>query len=53
MEGVEDWEENKGLIGRASSRYFGIIGKDLRSLILAITTVIMIGLLRRCWGVGM
>jgi hypothetical protein len=47
MEGVEDWEENKGLIRRASSRYFGITGKDLSSLIPAITIFIMIELLRR------
>jgi len=51
MEGVEDWEENKGLIRRASSRYLGIIGKDLSSLIQAITILIMMGLLRRSpWG---
>jgi hypothetical protein len=53
MEGVEDWEENKGLIGRASSRYFWIIGRNLSSLIQAITSFIMIMLLRRCWDVGM
>jgi len=48
MEGVEDWEENKGLIRRASSRYLGIIGKDLSSLIPAITILIIMGSLRRC-----
>lgn len=53
MEGVEDWQENKGLIRRALSRYLGIIGKDLNFLIPAITILIMIGLLRKCWGVEM
>jgi hypothetical protein len=48
MEGVEDWEETKGLRGRASSRYFGIIGRNLRFIIPAITILIMMGSLRRC-----